>query len=220
MIKSASFHPIDLQTWPMAEAFHYYTQIAPTTYTVNVSIDVTAMRKGLKEKGYKFFPAYLFLVTKALAEQHEMCVAKHESIIGYWDWLTPLYPVFHEDTKTTSLLWTEFVDDFSMFHQKYMDDTIQHSQQQGILSSKGVPPSNAYVVSCIPWLSFDSFSLHNQGVQDYFFPTLEVGKFVQSERGILMPLSITVHHATTEGYHLSKFIEKLQYNMLNLNEWM
>ncbi len=64
MINSASFHPIDLQTWPMAEAFHYYTEIAPTTYTVNVSMDVTAMRKSLKEKAYKFFPVYLFLVER------------------------------------------------------------------------------------------------------------------------------------------------------------
>lgn len=44
----------------MSQAFHYYTQTAPTSYTVNVMMDVTILRKALKARGYKFFPAYLY----------------------------------------------------------------------------------------------------------------------------------------------------------------
>ena len=116
MSNQAAFHPIDMASWPMAQAFHYYTRIAPTSYTVNVTMDVTAMHAVLKEKGYRFFPAYLYLVTTALDEQREVCVAKQEGTVGYWDYLTPLYPVFHEDTKTTSLLWTDYANDFQAFH--------------------------------------------------------------------------------------------------------
>jgi hypothetical protein len=35
------FTPIDPQSWPMAQSFYYYTQMAPTTYTLDVEIDVT-----------------------------------------------------------------------------------------------------------------------------------------------------------------------------------
>ena len=58
--------PIDMKTWPMTQTFHYYTQMAPTTYTINVTMDVTVLRNTLKEKGYKFFPAYIYLVTRAV----------------------------------------------------------------------------------------------------------------------------------------------------------
>lgn len=44
----SDFQPIDMQTWPMAQAFYYYTQMAPTSYTINVDMDVTVMRKALK----------------------------------------------------------------------------------------------------------------------------------------------------------------------------
>jgi hypothetical protein len=33
----------------MAQTFYYYTKIAPTSYTVTVSIDITTIRKVLEE---------------------------------------------------------------------------------------------------------------------------------------------------------------------------
>jgi Chloramphenicol O-acetyltransferase len=69
MQKEPVFHPIDMNSWPMAQAFYYYTKMAPTTYTVNVTMDVTNLRNTLKKQGYKFFPAYLYLVTRAIGKQ-------------------------------------------------------------------------------------------------------------------------------------------------------
>lgn len=34
-------------------AFDYYTQMAPTSYTINVTMDITVLRNTLKAKGYK-----------------------------------------------------------------------------------------------------------------------------------------------------------------------
>lgn len=72
MKKSPVFNPIDQETWPMAQQFYYYTQIAPTSYTINVTMDVTVLRKVLKTNVFKFFPAYLYLVTRAISKQQEL----------------------------------------------------------------------------------------------------------------------------------------------------
>ena len=170
-MKEPVFTPIDRNTWPMAQQFYYYTEMAPTTYTVTVTLDVTILRKTLKSKGIKFFPAYLYLVTKAIGKQQELRMSMQNGILGYWDHLTPAYPQFHEDDKTTSLLWTEYNDDFQLFYERYLEDTKKHGSSHGILTSKGVPLSNAYVISCIPWFTFNSFSLHNHGMKDYFVPS-------------------------------------------------
>lgn len=216
-----NFQPIDMQTWPMAQAFHYYTQMAPTSYTVNVNMDVSLLRKELKTKGIKFFPAYLYLVTRAITRQQELRVAVKDGILGYWDCLTPAYPQFHEDGKTTSLLWTEYNDNFPEFYNQYLTDTKLHGESHGILSSKGVPPANAYIISCIPWFTFNSFSLHNHGIKDYYVPSFEAGGFTEISNGkIVMPLSVTVHHATTDGYHLKVFFEELQRTMKYPEEWL
>lgn len=225
MQKEAEFTPIDMNTWPTAQEFYYYTQMAPTSYTVNVDMDVTILRKTLKERRYKFFPAYLYLVTKAISKQDELRVAVKDGVLGHWDKLTPAYPQFHEDDKTTSLLWTEYAEDFQEFYENYMEDTKQYGSSKGILSAKGVPPANAYVISCIPWFTFNSFSLHNHGIKDYYVPSFEAGGFVEKECNgktieIKMPLSVTVHHATTDGYHLKVFFEELQRSMNCPQEWL
>lgn len=214
------FQPIDIQTWPMAQAFYYYTQMAPTGYTVNVNMDVTVLRKELKARGYKFFPAYIYLVSKAITKQQQLRIGVKEDVLGVWDYLTPVYPQFHEDDKTTSLLWTEYSDNFKEFYIQYIADTKQHGQSHGILSSKGMPVPNSYVISCLPWFTFNSFTVHNHGIKDYYFPSFEAGKFVESGERLLMPLSITVHHATTEGYHLKEFFEELQRMMNTPIEWL
>ncbi|AOT71305.1 CatA-like O-acetyltransferase [Geosporobacter ferrireducens] len=215
-----NFTPIDLQTWPLAQMFYYYTQMAPTTYTVNVSMDVTILRKTLKDKEMKFFPAYLYLVTKAIEKQPELRISKQDDILGHWDFLTPAYPQFHDDDKTTSLLWTEYCNDFMTFYSNYIDDTKRYGDSHGILSAKGIPPASAYIISCIPWFTFNSFSLHNHGIKDYYVPSLEAGAFYENNGKILMPLSITVHHATTDGYSLKVFFEELQQSMDNPEEWL
>lgn len=194
--------------------------MAPTTYTVNVTLDITVMRKTLKANNIKLFPAYLYLVTRTISKQQELRISVQNGVLGYWNDLTPAYPQFHDDDKTTSLLWTEYDDNFRVFYKCYLEDTAKHGNSHGILSSKGVPLPNAYIISCIPWFTFNSFSLHNHGIKDYFVPSFEAGGFVESNGKITMPFSITVHHATTDGYHLNVFFAELQRTMNYPDEWL
>lgn len=220
MTRDMNFVPIVMENWPRAQMFYYYTQIAPTSYTVDVRMNVTVLRQILKQRGLKFFPAYLWLITKVMQGIDEFRVGMEDGVLGIWDQLTPAYPVFHQDDKTTSLLWTEFEEDFSAFYENYERDTKAHGDSHGVLTSKGIPLSNAYIISCIPWFTFQSFSLHNHGIKDYYFPSFEAGQFVKEEGEVFMPLSVTVHHATIDGYHLKQFFESLQEPMIHPEEWL
>ncbi|SJZ75502.1 CatA-like O-acetyltransferase [Anaerorhabdus furcosa] len=219
MKKNPVFNPIDRNSYPRSQQFYYYTEMAPTTYSVNVTLDVTILRKTCKDNHIKFFPTYLYLVTRAIGKQQELRMCIHNGVLGYWDNLTPTYPQFHDDDKTTSLLWTEYDDSFQAFYTCYLEDIAKHKASHGVLSSKGTPLSNSYIISCIPWFTFNSFSLHNHGIKDYFVPSFEAGGFVENNGKITMPLSITVHHATTDGYHLNVFFNELQRTMNHPDEW-
>ena len=82
----------------------------------------------LAAAGYKFFPAYLWLVTKTLSRQREFMIAEQEGQVGYYNFLTPLYAAFHEDEKTFSLMWTEYDDDFSAFHAEKLGTNKMRSK--------------------------------------------------------------------------------------------
>ena len=206
-----NFTPIDLRTWPRGQMFYYFSQMAPTGYSMTVNVDVTEMRKPIREAGLKFFPAYLWLVTKNLNRQTEFKVAEKDGVLGFYDSLTPLYASFHENDHTFSLMWTEYTDDFLQFHQAYLENQAQFGHNHGVLCQPQTPPpANAYTVSCVPWVSFTHFAVHSYENKPYYFPSVEAGKFFEEAGRILMPLSITCHHATTDGYHIKCFLDSLQ----------
>ena len=70
-----NFYPIDLKTWPRAQMFYYFSQMAPTGYSITVDMDVTSLLETLQEANRKFFPTYLYLVTKCLNRQQEFKIA-------------------------------------------------------------------------------------------------------------------------------------------------
>ena len=211
---NARWIPLDFASWKRAEHYYYFSKMAPTGYTLTAEIDVTKLLGVLKSAGYKFFPAYLWLITKNLNSRQEFKIAEKDGQIGYYETLTPLYAAFQEDDSTFSLMWTPFDHDFKGFHRAYLNHQLQYGHNHGILAQKDrLPPENAYTVSCLPWVSFRSFSVHSYENKPYYFPSVEAGKYYEKEGRILLPLSITCHHATTDGYHVSRFLEELQRDM-------
>ena len=175
----------------------------------------------LKEAGLKFFPAYLWLVTKNLNAWQEFKIAEKDGQVGFYDTLTPLYAAFHEDTKTFSLMWTKFDADFRSFHEAYLHNQRTYGHNHSVLAQADqLPPPNAYTVSALPWVSFQHFAVHSYENKPYYFPSVEAGKFVESEGKLLMPLSITCHHATTDGYHVSRFLEQLQTDANHFEQFL
>lgn len=204
------FNKIDFENWNRKEIFYYFSKMAPTGYSITVKTDVTELVKETKERGIKFFPAYLWLITKNLNKQQEFKCAYKDEVLGYYDALTPLYAAWHDDTETFSFMWTEYNDSFNEFYGKYLENQQKYGEKHGVLSRPDVPPENAYTVSEIPWVSFEHFAVHSYENKPYFFPSVEAGKYYKEGDRYIMPLSLTCHHATTDGWHITKFIEDLE----------
>lgn len=209
------FTEIDLKKWPRGQMFFYFSQMAPTSYSLTVELDITELMQKLQTRGRKFFPTYLWLVTKCLNKQIEFKVAYMEEQLGYYDVLTPLYASFHDDDKTFSLMWTEYDDNYEVFYQRYLDNQNRFAQNHGVLAQTGMtPPPNAYTVSTVPWISFQHFAVHTHENKPYFFPSVEAGKMrTDAEGKTWLSLSMTCHHATTDGYHVQLFLDELKNEM-------
>ena len=120
------FTAINTETWHRREVFWYFSQMAPTGYSLTVDVDITLLHSTLKKEGIPFYPAYLWLVTKAVNQQPEFKTAVKDGQLGYYSHLTPMYAVFHDDDKTFSLMWTEYSDDFKVFYQSYKADNEKY----------------------------------------------------------------------------------------------
>lgn len=218
---NTNFYTIDMNTWPRAHTYNYFTKTVSTlVYSINISIDVTLLRNALKNNGLKFFPAYLYLITRTIINQKEFLMAVQNNMLGYWDCRTPFYPIFHEDDKTITFLWTEYERNFNVFYENYTKDIAQYGKIHGRMLAKEAPPSNNYIISCIPWFNFNCLSMQLQNSKNYYAPIFEAGGFSETNGKIIMPLSITVNHAVIDGYHIKVFVDDLQWLLNHPEEWI
>lgn len=215
------FLPVDEKNWPRRETFHYFTQqVTPTAFTVNVDVDVTVLRAHLKERGIKMFPALLYLVSRAICALPDFRLALQDGVLGRFNALNPQYPVFHEDDGSMTFLWTEYDADFSLFYARYLEDQRVFGGDHGIFSRKGEPPQNRYVIACIPWFSYRGFTMHLIDFDGYFAPMIELGGYREEGGRVLMPLSLTLHHAAADGYHVKLFLDSMTEGIHHAERWM
>ena len=214
----AEFHAIDMETWPRAQTYNYFTEmVTTTTYSITVTLDVTILRHILKSEKIKFFPTYLYLITRAIGKQQEFRRALQDGVLGSWDYLSPYYPVLHDD-KTITFICTEYNEDFRVFYKNCVADMEHYEKSTGIMSAKAA--SNNYIIASIPWFSFNSLSMHLQNANNYYAPIFESGGFTEKDGETTMPLSITVNHAAIDGYHIKVFLEELTNSLNHPEEWL
>ena len=110
------------------------------------------------------------------------------------------------------------MENFQRFYQCYLRDVEEHKNDRDVTPVKASP--NNFIIACIPWFTFNSLSMHLQNAKNYYAPIFESGGFVEKDGVTTMPLSITVNHATIDGYHIKVFLEELQRMMDHPEEWM
>jgi len=212
------FHPIDRNTWSRTPHFYYFTKMLPTGYSLTVEVDISNAYHTVKKAGKKFFPAYLYLASRLISRQQEFRIAEQNGQLGYYEVLHPSYACFHEDDKTMSSLWTEYDSDFKTFYGNYMEDQRQYAGNHGIVAKTDLPENN-YMVGMLPWTQFTSYTPVPYGSGSNYFPVLQAGRIFDKGDRKMMPLSITVHHAVADGYHVGLFLQRFQEGMLCPEMW-
>jgi chloramphenicol O-acetyltransferase type A len=211
-----AFQPVDLNDYPRKEHFEHFMELS-LTYSATVSIDVTDLRAALKRRGLKAYPAQIWMLTSAanLVPEFRMSLDE-DGRLGYWDSLSPLYTVFCEAKRSFSGMWTEYQPDFGTFYPALLNDVEQYND--GSLQPQSNVPENVLNVSSIPWVDFTAFNLNLP--TKYLLPILTIGKYEERDGKTFMPLSIQVHHAVCDGYHLGLFVEQVRQLAANVDSWL
>ncbi|WP_047999693.1 chloramphenicol acetyltransferase [Lactiplantibacillus herbarum] len=199
---------IDQTTWARQPYFYYFTKMDPSGFSLTVDMDITPTYTWARTHHIKFNAIYLYLVSRLLTEHPEMRVGYVNEQLVTFDVLHPSYTILHAD-HTMANLWTTFDPDFQTFYQCYLTDQAEYSQTPGPMPKAPQTP-NLVNIGSLPTVHFTSYTPLPFKPLTTFFPIFQAGQFVTSTAKTTMPLSITINHATADGYHLSKFFNDLQ----------
>ncbi len=214
-----AFTLIDMEKWPRADHYRYYTEKIRTSYQTTVQLDVTKLWKWTKTQKIRFYPAMLYAIMHAVNRHPEFRMAlDQEGRPGYYDVCHPSYTIFHKDDETFSDIWTAWNDDFKAFYQAVCDDMEKFADVKGVKAKPDRP--DAFVpVSCIPWLSFTDFSHDTPGPRPMYFPVIVFGKITFSENRFKLPFSLMINHAAADGFHTARLINEIQAMCDQCRQW-
>ncbi|MER2262418.1 MAG: type A chloramphenicol O-acetyltransferase [Psychrobacillus sp.] len=213
------FNIIDRENWERKEYFdHFISQ--QCTFSITTNINITALLTQLQNKGFKLYPAFIYMVTRTVNSHKEFRFSfNEEGILGYWNEMIPSYTIFHQDSKTFSSIWTVFSNEFSAFYKSCQEDIQQYTKVKKLESKDNVPTNN-FNISSIPWVSFTGFNLNMNNDNDYLLPIITGGKYFHQNGQTLLPITLQIHHAVCDGYHASLFFEELQKLANNCHDWL
>ena len=217
---NTTFHEIDFAHWNRQSYFYYFTKMLPTGYSLTVEIDITETKKAMKSVNQPFMAAYLFIVANQLASQQELRISTLNGSLGYFECLHPSYAIFHDDDHTISNIWTEYVPSFRDFSKNYEEDMTQYRGIHGPSAKPIAPPPNLCMIGMLPWIQFTHYSPVPYMQGDCYFPVIQAGKYFERNHRLLMLLSIMIHHAVADGFHVSTFLEGIQKSFNTPAEWM
>lgn len=198
-----AFHLLDVEHWERKEVYAHFMEEAVCTYAVNVELDITPL------KGQKLYPAMLWLLTDTVNEFPQFRTHLSPEGPGVFDDMNPSYTIFNEERESFSSIWTPFDPDYKTFLAGYLADAAAYRTSSHYRPKPGMP-ENCFDVSMIPWLAFTGFNLNIYGAGKWLLPVFTMGKFVEREGRRILPLAIQVHHAACDGYHVGRFVARLQ----------
>ncbi|MCL2078138.1 MAG: chloramphenicol acetyltransferase [Oscillospiraceae bacterium] len=200
---------IDLGTWKRADDFKFFIDNLRCVIGITADIDVTDVLAFCKRKGYRFYPVFIHIVSSAVNRRDEFKVRYDDGgKLVLWEEVSPYYTVFSAEDERFTRLLTPYSKDFETFYKNVLDDMEVHKNAKGNQIKYTVP--NSFDVSCLPWLNYKSFDLHVFDSGTCLSPLIMWGQYKEQAGRFLMPLTLQVHHAVADGFHVARFYKDVE----------
>ena len=210
---------VDTETYYRRGVFRHFSQDCKCSVSVTSRVDVTALRQFSKATGTSFYLNFLYVLSRALNAREDYRLAwdwQNECLL-LWDRINPTQYVFHADTETFTLAYTEYDPDYSVFYARALADlnSAKASREYG-LDEANHP--NWFDASCVPWLSYDALHVELPDGYLYFNPIVNWGAYREENGRLMMPVTVRLNHAAADGYQIARVYQLIEEEIRRLCE--
>ena len=199
---------VDLNQWKRGKLFRHYIDNMRIVMSLTVDIDVAPLLRYTRQHGLKFYPVMLWVVSKVINRHDEFKYSwDRDGNLIKWDYVSPSYADFHQEEEAFTKLVTEYAEDLTEFHGRFLADREKNRGVDGIAEDQ---PPNFFDASCLPWVKYKHVDLHVFDEGRFLAPVVTWGKYEEEQEKSLMPLSMNIHHAVADGFHLARFFNEVQ----------
>lgn len=197
---------IDMEAFPRRGQFEHFRNMAYPCVGFTVNMDITKFRREIKEKGYPFFHTLLYRTVWAANSVPEIRQRIRGDKIVQYDFCEASYTLALPD-ETYCYCHLRFDMPFDEFLPYAAAVKAKALTERSLTDGDDV--EGYFFVSSVPWISFTDAIQPMDSPADGI-PRFLFGKFFEQGDKVLIPVSVLTHHALTDGFHLSKFYQRLQ----------
>jgi len=198
---------LDINKWDRKDQFNFFKNFEEPFFGVTVEIECTKAYRYCKENNISFFLYYLYnsLVDANRIESFRYRIFNHDVLL--YDKVNAS-PTINRENGTFGFGYIDYEENFSDFEDRAKIEI------ERIRNSKGLTPAvsgeNVIHYSSLPWINFTSLSHARSFSFPDSSPKLTFGKMINKKNKKFMPISIHVHHALMDGFHVGQFIDEYQ----------
>ncbi len=208
---------VDMETYYRRGVFRHFSQDCKCSVSVTSRVDVTALKQFSKATGTSFYLNFLYVLSRALNAREDYRLAwdwQNERLL-LWDKINPTQYVFHEDTETFTLAYTEYDPDYGAFYARALADLNAAKQSREYGLDEANHP-NWFDASCVPWLNYDALHVELPDGYLYFNPIINWGAYREENGRLLMPVTVRLNHAAADGFQIARVYKLIETEMTAL----
>lgn len=201
---------LDINTWARKDHYHFFSQFEEPFFGVCVHVDCTRAYYVSKAYGYSFFLYYLHkaMVAMNLVEPFRYRIIDKQ--VWIYDHIDPS-PTINRPDGTFGFAYFPYHPDIETFAATAKTETEKVQHTTGLVPA--VSGENVVHCSSLPWINFTSLSHARSFSFPDSCPKISFGKMTDNDGKMTMPVSVHVHHALMDGYHVGQFLEEFQKHL-------
>lgn len=198
---------LDIENWERKDHFNFFKNFEEPFFGVIVDLDCTSAYKYCKENELSFFLYYLHKSLKAANKIEPFKYRIIDEKVMMFDKVNAS-PTINRPNGTFGFAYIDYLEDFSQFKKSAEKEIDRIQNSSGLVPA--VSGENVIHYSSIPWIKFTSISHARSFSFKDSCPKISFGKMTENNGRRAMPVSIHVHHALMDGFHVGKYIEEFQ----------
>ncbi len=198
---------IDLKTWNRRDHFYFFKDFEDPLWGVTVNVDCTKAYIYAKENNISFFLLYLYKSLKAAIDIEAFKYRIVDDDVVCYDVLMAS-PTIDRKDGTFGFSYIEYHEDFNIFIEKAKEVIKKVQDEKGLIPA--THNENVIHYSTVPWVQFTAVEYPRNNPKHDSIPKITFGKVYTENDKLKMPVSLLVHHALIDGYHIGKHIDLFQ----------
>ncbi len=198
---------LNIDSWNRKDHFHFFNQFEEPFFGICTTIDCTIAYDKAKEMQESFFLYYLFHSIHAanLIEPFKYRIDNEEVIIHSFINASATINRPNGTFGFSNIVYNASFDTFKINAKKEIE-RVQCSEGLEAMNTS----ENVIHYSSIPWINFTALSHARSFSFKDSIPKISFGKMTEINAKKTMPMSVHVHHALMDGFHVGEYINLFQ----------